>query len=243
MFRFFRQLRHKLLAGSHFRRYLLYAVGEIVLVVIGILIALQVNSWQEAKERREREIEALSQLKEALDPEISDLQMNVDAIEGALRSIKIVRNHLESHLPFTDSLAYHFGNSSRAMGYIINSGVYEQIKSSGIDLISSDSLRNRILTHYDVNTSYLVDIENILVHNHNNTIVRPIMIRKFDYSWFTNPAFPNDYSALENDSEFLSVLKTTAEINRFQLSRTRAVLKSAKELQEAIEEELIQLRE
>ena len=242
MLRFFRQIRQKLLAGNHFRRYLLYAMGEIVLVVIGILIALQVNSWQEAKQRRSREIEALSQLKEALELEISDLQMNVDAIEGAIESTKIVRTHLENHLPYNDSLAYHFGNSSRTMGYITNSGIYEQIKSSGIDLISSDSLRNRIMTHYDVNTSYLVDIENILVHRHNNTIVRPIMLRKFDYSWFTNPAIPNDYEALKKDSEYLSVLKTTGEIMRFQLSRTRAVLQSANRLQEAIEEELGRLR-
>jgi hypothetical protein len=93
-----------------------------------------------------------------------------------------------------------------------------------------------------VNTSYLVDIENILVHRHNNTIVRPIMLRKFDYSWFTNPAIPNDYEALKKDSEYLSVLKTTGEIMRFQLSRTRAVLQSANRLQEAIEEELGRLR-
>lgn len=53
MIKFFRQIRQKLLSENKLRKYLLYAVGEIVLVVIGILIALAVNNWnQEKKEQR-----------------------------------------------------------------------------------------------------------------------------------------------------------------------------------------------
>ncbi len=242
MIRFFRQLRQKFLAGNQVRRYLLYALGEVLLVVLGILIALQVDTWQDASQKRAQEIEVLAQLKEALGLEVSDLQVNVSAIEGSLQSIRVVQKHLESRLPYHDSLAFHFGNSSKGMGYITRSGVYEQLKSTGMDLISNDSLRNQIVMHYDVNTSYLVDIENILVHSHHNISVRPIMLRKFDYSWSTKPATPNDYDKLLQDTEYLSLLKTTGEIIRFQLSRTRVVLESAKNLQEAIENELEQLR-
>lgn len=49
MLRFFRQLRQRLIIESQFSRYLLYAIGEILLVVIGILIALQVNNWNEER--------------------------------------------------------------------------------------------------------------------------------------------------------------------------------------------------
>ncbi len=53
MIRFFRQIRQKLLSENKLSKYMLYAVGEIVLVVIGILIALAVNNWnQEKKEQR-----------------------------------------------------------------------------------------------------------------------------------------------------------------------------------------------
>jgi len=45
MLRFFRTLRQRLLTENKFSRYLLYAVGEILLVMIGILLALQVNNW------------------------------------------------------------------------------------------------------------------------------------------------------------------------------------------------------
>ncbi|MDM9632668.1 DUF6090 family protein [Robiginitalea aurantiaca] len=50
MIRFFRQIRHRLITENKFSKYLLYAVGEILLVVIGILIALQVDSWNEDKQ-------------------------------------------------------------------------------------------------------------------------------------------------------------------------------------------------
>ena len=45
MIKFFRQIRQNLLTQNKLSKYLLYAVGEIVLVIIGILIALQINNW------------------------------------------------------------------------------------------------------------------------------------------------------------------------------------------------------
>ena len=55
MLRFFRQIRQRLLTENRVSKYLLYAIGEILLVVIGILIALQVNNWNE--QSKDREIE------------------------------------------------------------------------------------------------------------------------------------------------------------------------------------------
>ena len=47
MLRFFRRIRQQLLSDNKFSKYLLYAVGEILLVVIGIFIALQIDTWNE----------------------------------------------------------------------------------------------------------------------------------------------------------------------------------------------------
>ena len=52
MIKFFRKIRQKLLSENKFSKYLIYALGEIVLVVIGILIALQINNWNEAKKNQ-----------------------------------------------------------------------------------------------------------------------------------------------------------------------------------------------
>jgi hypothetical protein len=53
MIKLFRKIRHQLLTENRFSKYLLYAIGEIVLVVIGILIALQINNWNESKKLSE----------------------------------------------------------------------------------------------------------------------------------------------------------------------------------------------
>lgn len=58
MLRFFRKIRQRLLAQNRLGRYLLYALGEIVLVVIGILIAIQINDWNRGKDLYQQELES-----------------------------------------------------------------------------------------------------------------------------------------------------------------------------------------
>ena len=77
MLRFFRNLRHRFLAENRASKYLLYAVGEILLVVIGILIALQVDNWNEER-KKQTEISTL-----LLDIE-QDLLLNYESTHYAL---------------------------------------------------------------------------------------------------------------------------------------------------------------
>ena len=60
MINFYRRIRQKLLANGKLPKYLIYAIGEIALVMIGILLALQVNNWNEKKSRQKQEHEVLS---------------------------------------------------------------------------------------------------------------------------------------------------------------------------------------
>ena len=62
MLKFFRKIRQQLLQEGSFQKYLLYAFGEILLVMIGILLALQVNNWNETKKARVTELQALKNL-------------------------------------------------------------------------------------------------------------------------------------------------------------------------------------
>jgi len=62
MIKFFRKIRQKMLKENKFSKYLLYAIGEIILVVIGILIALQINNWNENRKNSNEEIAILQSL-------------------------------------------------------------------------------------------------------------------------------------------------------------------------------------
>ena len=78
MIRFFRNIRQKLAAQNKFAAYMRYAIGEILLVVIGILIALQVNSWNEQRKLHINELHYLANLK-------NDLKLNIAGIDKVNR--------------------------------------------------------------------------------------------------------------------------------------------------------------
>ena len=70
MIKFFRKIRQKLLSENKFSKYLIYAIGEIILVMIGILLALQVNNWNEERKQKQKEIVNLIAIKEDLEHDL-----------------------------------------------------------------------------------------------------------------------------------------------------------------------------
>lgn len=71
MLRFFRKMRKALVPENRFGRYFFYAMGEIVLVVIGILIALQINIWNELRKQRQKDVIFLKNMKTEIIQDIS----------------------------------------------------------------------------------------------------------------------------------------------------------------------------
>ena len=71
MIKFFRNIRKSLLTENRFNKYLVYAIGEIVLVVIGILIALQINIWNESRKNKENIERILKEIQQDL---LNDIQ-------------------------------------------------------------------------------------------------------------------------------------------------------------------------
>jgi hypothetical protein len=147
MIKFFRKIRHNLLSENKFSKYLIYAVGEIVLVVIGILIALQINNINEKSKSREREVNYLKNLKADLVSEIPNNEYfatyrfeKASACASLLNgkepnSIKDVQN-------YTDTYETVFVWNE----YIPNNNTFKELLSSGnLSLIQNDSIKNGLL--------------------------------------------------------------------------------------------------
>lgn len=77
MIKFFRRIRRQLLTQNKFTKYMLYAIGEIVLVVIGILIALSINNWNETRKDSIRERAILLQLEEEYRANLAQLEVKM----------------------------------------------------------------------------------------------------------------------------------------------------------------------
>lgn len=93
MIKFFKNIRRMMAQQSKIKSYLLYAIGEIVLVVIGILIALQINNWNERKKEEVIVSNYLTNLKEALNDDITSLESTISFNKTRLKGIFYILEH------------------------------------------------------------------------------------------------------------------------------------------------------
>ena len=146
-----RRIRRKLMQKNKFTTYLLYALGEIVLVVIGILIAVSLNNWNNRKIDRALEIKYLKELKRDLTYDLLDIDFNINFNESRFNSNQIVFDHLRNRLPYHDSLNFHLSNLVYSTRTLPKVSGFESLKSKGLEIISNDSLRSHISLIYSVN--------------------------------------------------------------------------------------------
>lgn len=151
MISFLRRIRLYLLSENRFSTYLLYATGEIVLLVIGILIALQINNWNEDRLSAQQEIVILREIHQDLVGDIEN-QINpcIEYYAGASESFEFLRSNFyeSSAVVSDDSIRENYFNVLLPWYLSLNSASFENLISTGTDLISNDSLRRDITSFY-----------------------------------------------------------------------------------------------
>ena len=216
MIKFFRKIRQQMLADKKITNYFLYAVGEILLVVVGILIALQINNKNESRKLVQKEIEILQLLQESLAKDLVKFQKVSSFYKVSEKSIKRVLNHLENNLPYEDTLATDFFNTT--IYYVQSSftnGPFETLKSSGLELISNTNLRLKIVDVYDDwditmeagENRYIELIMDAGLNKHD------LRFDEFLHGTFKNDVVlgvmnPTDYKSLKEDKKYIYSLKT-----------------------------------
>ena len=157
MIKFFRKIRQKSLTENKFSRYLIYAIGEIILVVIGILIALSINNWNEQRKEIIQEQKILLQLKlefnknlEQLDEKIS---MRLDILQA---STKLLRYIDKPKLVEIDSIIFQ-------LSFLMTDPTFDPVKnnlieSGNLHLIRNDSLKLK-LSNWSTDVYQLQELE------------------------------------------------------------------------------------
>lgn len=150
MIKFFRQIRQRLLSDKKFSKYLLYAVGEIVLVVIGILIALQLNDWNDHRKQLKLENEYYCRLLEDATLDEEQIQSLLDlAKDRLISSNHAVRMLLDEEVGITQ-IATEVSLSTKAIysDFAPNNSAYEDLKSGANLNIISDKEVIKALNRY-----------------------------------------------------------------------------------------------
>jgi hypothetical protein len=214
MIKFFRKIRYDLMEKNKTGKYLKYAIGEIVLVMIGILLALQVNNWNTNRAKKQKEQILLS----ALNKEFKANKAQLDTVMFHHRRTMKSNTYLLSRLPIKDlkkenidSLAYHLWNHTAYWTFNPSSGVTSSImNSSSINIISNNELRQLLVGWNDLLLDYQEEEINARDNYHN--ILKPYEKKYFlwtgkdmlkdsrvDLSFLTSLEFDNYVLDREND--------------------------------------------
>ena len=243
MIKFFRQIRHSLLSENRLSKYLIYAVGEIVLVVLGILIALSINNWNEAEKERSKELVLLKTLELDLAENMLRLKQVIssDSLTRE-RNIRLIQILKEDHFPYHDSLLVYFANISTYNAFFPQVMAYESLKSEGVDLIKNDSLKFSIIKLFDDDyerNAHITEIKKNLAMD-----VVPFLNKHFETIDLDDGGIgklPVDFESLKGKSELINTISSFSSAKRRHLSFTRNIFENTRSTRAFIANEIKRL--
>lgn len=157
MIKFFRKIRYDLMEKNKTGKYLKYAIGEILLVVIGILIALSINSWNQSRLNTITERKILEEIKndliETLEDVNNDLESHNEILSNTIKSMQYLQQNEVHKDTLTITLIRSFGDTRS----YAKSGGIGYLKSKGLAIIKSDSLRKAITDLYELSIARLYE--------------------------------------------------------------------------------------
>lgn len=178
MIKFFRRIRRNLLEEGNLKRYFLYATGEILLVMIGILLALQVNNWNQNRLERNDEQKALLNLKKDFELNKSNLLYVINRLQNEIKGTASILNHTGERYNFNasvdlDSLLILATSTPR---YFPQNGFLNELINSGkLSLIQNEELKIR-LSSWETSINYIMDRTDI---NHSASVDLSKYVAKF----------------------------------------------------------------
>lgn len=242
MIKFFRRIRQHLISESKFSKYLFYAFGEIILVVIGILIALQINNWNENRKLQNEELSLLEEVKGNLETTSENFILDSLYNFNTVRLYKKINYYVDNNLPYNQELDSAFAALTLWTSPFATSIAYKSLQNKGLDIIKNKSIKNHLIDLYDVKiTSLTVDIDQA-EWALNESIVMPFFsknIRRLN-KISLNSARPNDFELLKNNDEFINILSMLIRQRKKGLEYYKNTISAIDNLIREIDDELKQ---
>jgi len=230
-----------MLSENRFTRYVLYALGEIVLVVIGILIALEVGVINDNMDRTELERKVLLEISNNLEGDLVDIESEQRNFKLGMQKISMSINHLRQKLPFHDSIAVAIEIAELSPHLSIKLSGYKMLEAKGIDLISDDSLRIQISELYEIYYPYYATYAGERF-NAIEMQVQPYLTGNFFLEpypeWPYYKRIPHNYTELLRDPQFISILQTGYFYADLMAAQATELKHEVRELQSRIKKHL-----
>ena len=161
MIKFFRHIRQSLIMENKTSRYFKYAIGEIILVVIGILIALQINNWNNERIDRQREKKYLTNITKDLKKDLDRLDFLIKFREDRLVGDHKLINHINGKpIENLDSISKYIVNAMMEEKFSPNNTTFLELTNSGnLNLIKNDSIKTLLLELEQLYKDNILSIE------------------------------------------------------------------------------------
>jgi hypothetical protein len=215
MIKLFRKIRQRLLTenlpgrqAGRLGKYLIYAIGEIILVVIGILIALQINNWNEENKLNDKEIGIAKELYIELNENIKSVEKQLQLWETRdeniikVADIIALNNTSISNKSFDSIMVYviafnNFKLKSSKFSKIIESENFEFKKSKkiSIEMSSLNDSYTTLMAYYQFNADNYHDV------------IQPYLIKNYSYRSFSNAFNLKKYESKIPIKKLLSDIK------------------------------------
>jgi hypothetical protein len=153
MIKFFRNIRQGLLTENKFSKYLIYAIGEIVLVVIGILFALQINNWNETQKNKQQELIILENILQDLKNDKVGLDGIIERRKSKVASAEIMASYYNGvKIKKLSDYYFHWTNVLYWEAHNPRNIAFKELVNSGnVSIIKNADIRNSLL---EINASY-----------------------------------------------------------------------------------------
>jgi len=165
MIKFFRKIRYDLLENNKIGKYLKYAVGEIVLVVIGIVIALQINNWNETRKQHKAEKEFITSVKNDLEQDSDFIQLIIKGIEPKMKAYETLNINLpnlyQKERNSLDSILDIYFKGQRTF-YPISGSYQSAVSGNQLTTFGNKDLIHKVVKLYNSSYDRLIDNGQIL---------------------------------------------------------------------------------
>ncbi len=210
--------------------YIKYAIGEIILVVLGILIALQINNWNEQRKVDGEIVKALTEIRSNLISDSLNIrQTRLDKSEDIEIQSTVIHALKNRNIPY-DSIEYHLGRVMIARRIVFVDNGYQLMKKFGLERLKNQELRNELINYYTHSVKNIMD--DTADDEHEFITVFLPYVRNHFLDWdFSKRGVPADYEQLKSDKYFLTCLMLNVKNSE---STLEALKTGAREIQEIL---------
>jgi hypothetical protein len=215
----------------------LFTISEFIIVLLGILLALQIDNWNEARKEKKLENKYLIDIKEDIYRDGLGIDENITELKRIQQSLEITNQFLAGKIEYADTLNIHFSWAIVGVKFDYNNSTFESLKDAGINIISNNIVRDGITQLYSGRYNYILHVQDIY-KDYLIGIIIPEYVKHFQIIEPLKIARPIEVPPTNNSNELRSLLNHMTlylQVKRNQFEETR---KSINHIVAMIEKEL-----